>query len=418
MKPVTVLGVSLRWGEGDEEPVGRLATRDRKIYLELADPFLASGRVLSWFLRAPHKGVIQGPDAPFSGLHGLFDDSLPDGWGRLLIHRRAAASQINPMSLTPLDMLACMGEWAMGALVYRPETVEPVDTGAIDLDQIAAQSRQVLKGAPEALFPTLLRVGGSPGGARPKAVVCRNDRSGDLIHGALVAPEGWSHWLVKFRGKDDPADIGPIEQAYAEMARTAGLTLPATRLLPSGNPKTPAYFAAQRFDRVGSAGRLHLHSACGHLHADFRQPSLDYKTLMILTFQLTKDHRQVVEMFRRAVFNVFAHNRDDHGRQFAYLMDRTGAWSLAPAYDLTHADGPSGEHSTAIMGEGRAPGERHLRAMAAEFSIPLPDAVSIIDQVRSAVDRWRDFAGESGVGRTSQSRIGAVIAPRRARRKP
>lgn len=139
---------------------------------------------------------------------------------------------------------------------------------------------------------------------------------------------------------------------------------------------------------------------------------------MILTFQLTKDHRQVVEMFRRAVFNVFAHNRDDHGRQFAYLMDRTGAWSLAPAYDLTHADGPSGEHSTAIMGEGRAPGERHLRAMAAEFSIPLPDAVSIIDQVRSAVDRWRDFAGESGVGRTSQSRIGAVIAPRRARRKP
>lgn len=418
MKHVGVLAVSLRWGEGDEEPVGRLATRDGKIYVEFDDAFLASGRVLSWLLRTPRQGVLQGPDAPFSGLHGVFDDSLPDGWGRLLIHRRAAANKVNPLSLTPLDMLACMGEWAMGALVYRPETEAPVDTGAIDLDRIAAQSRQVLKGAPEALFPTLLRVGGSPGGARPKAVVCRDDRSGDLIHGALVAPEGWSHWLVKFRGKEDPADIGPIEQAYARMARAAGVTLPPTRLLPSGTPKTPAYFGAQRFDRVGPAGRLHLHSACGHLHADFRQPSLDYKTLMILTFHLTKDHRQVVEMFRRAAFNVFAHNRDDHGRQFAYLMDRTGGWSLAPAYDLTYADGPGGEHSTAIMGEGRTPGERHLRAMAAEFSIPPADATGIIDQVRGVVDRWRDFAEDSGVGRTSRARIGAVIAPRRIGRKP
>lgn len=418
MKHIGVLAVSLRWGEGDEEPVGRLATRDGKTYVEFDDAFLASGRVLSWFLRTPRHGVLQGPDAPFSGLHGVFDDSLPDGWGRLLIHRRAAASKVDPLSLTPLDMLACMGEWAMGALVYRPETEAPVDTGAIDLDRIAAQSRQVLKGAPEALFPTLLRVGGSPGGARPKAVVCRDDQSGDLIHGALVAPEGWSHWLVKFRGKEDPADIGPIEQAYARMARAAGVTLPPTRLLPSGTPKTSAYFGAQRFDRVGPAGRRHLHSACGHLHADFRQPSLDYKTLMILTFQLTKDHRQVVEMFRRAAFNVFAHNRDDHGRQFAYLMDRTGSWSLAPAYDLTYADGPGGEHSTAIMGEGRTPGERHLRAMAAEFSIPPADAIGIIDQVRGAVDRWRDFAEDSGVGRTSRARISAVIAPRRTGKKP
>ncbi|MCM8738569.1 HipA N-terminal domain-containing protein [Azospirillum sp. A1-3] len=181
MKHVGVLAVSLRWGEGDEEPVGRLASRNGKTYVEFDDAFLASGRVLSWFLRTPRPGVLQGPDAPFSGLHGVFDDSLPDGWGRLLIHRRAAASKINPLSLTPLDMLACIGEWAMGALVYRPETEEPVDTGAIDLDRIAAQSRQVLKGAPEALFPTLLRVGGSPGGARPKAVVCRDDQSGALM---------------------------------------------------------------------------------------------------------------------------------------------------------------------------------------------------------------------------------------------
>lgn len=222
-----------------------------------------------------------------------------------MIHRRAVASKINPLSLTPLDMLACMGEWAMGALVYRPETEEPVDTGAIDLDRIAAQSRQVLKGAPEALFPTLLRVGGSPGGARPKAVVCRDDPSGALIHGAHLSA-----------AERKPEDAGLLRSAVVRPCRS---------------------------------GRLHLHSACGHLHVDFQQPSLDYKTLMILTFQLTKDHRQVVEMFRRAAFNLFAHNRDDHGRQFAYLMDRTGNWSLAPAYDLAYADGPGSSTPTTPM---------------------------------------------------------------------
>ncbi len=122
MKHVNVLTVSLRWSAGDEEPVGRLAARDGRIYFELDDAFLASGRVLSWFFRNPRKGVLLGPETPFSGLHGVFDDSLPDGWGRLLIHRRAAAGRVDPLSLTPLDMLACMGEWTMGALVYRPQS--------------------------------------------------------------------------------------------------------------------------------------------------------------------------------------------------------------------------------------------------------------------------------------------------------
>lgn len=414
MKRVNLLKVSLRWDAGDEEPVGRLAARDGKIYLEFDDAFIDSGKLLSWFLKNPRKGVLTGPATPFAGLHGVFDDSLPDGWGRLLIHRRAASHKINPLTLTPLDMLACMGEWAMGALVYEPEVEEPAATGAIDLDTIAEQTRQVLRGAPEHLFPALLRVGGSPGGARPKAVVCRDDRSGDIAHGSLVAPEGWSHWLVKFRGKDDPADIGPIEQAYAGMARDAGLSMPPTRLFPSGSSRTPAYFGARRFDRVGTSGRVHLHSASGHIHADFREPSVDYKTLMTLTFQLTKDHRQVIELFRRATFNVFAHNRDDHGRQFSYLMDRAGSWTLSPAYDLTCSEGPGGEHSSAIMGEGRTPGERHLLALAEDFDIASAEARGIIERVRSAVERWRDFADEAGVGRTSRTRIGAMIAPRRA----
>lgn len=417
MRHAGLLKVSLRWGVGDEEPVGRLAMRDGKIHFEFDDAFIESGRPLSWALKTPRKGVITGPSAPFAGLHGVFDDSLPDGWGRLLIHRRAVSGGIDPLTLTPLDMLACMGEWAMGALVYEPEVEEPVKTGTINLDVIAERTRKVLKGAPDALFPELIRIGGSPGGARPKAVVCRDDRSGALMYGSPVAPDGWSHWLVKFRGKDDPADIGPIEHAYAEMARTAGIMVPSTALFPSGTSRTPAYFGAKRFDRVGESGRLHLHSASGHLHADFRLPSLDYKTLMALTFQLTRDHRQVVELFRRAAFNVFAHNRDDHGRQFAFLMDREGIWTLAPAYDLTFSEGPGGEHSSAVMGEGRAPGERHLLALAKAFGIAAEDARSIVGRVHDAVDRWREFADEAGVKRASRARIGDAIAPRHGGRR-
>lgn len=415
MRRATLLRVSLRWSADDEEPVGRLAVRDGTVYFEFDDAFVASERLLSWALKTPRRGVTAGPPQPFAGLFGVFDDSLPDGWGRLLIHRRAASLGIDPRTLSPLDMLACMGAWAMGALVYRPEAEEPAPSGAIDLDAVAEQTRQVLRGAPDRLFPELLRVGGSPGGARPKAVVCRDDGGGDLAYGAPEAPAGWSHWLVKFRGKDDPADIGPIEQAYAAMARDAGIDVPPSLLFPSGSPRTPGYFGARRFDRIGAAGRLHLHSAAGHLHADFRAPSLDYKTLMALTFQLTRDRRPVVELFRRAAFNVFAHNRDDHGRQFSFLMDRAGRWTLAPAYDLTFSDGPGGEHSSTIMGEGRAPGERQLLALAREFDIAPGEAGPILDQVRSAVGRWRQHAEDAGVGRASRTRIATVIAPRRSR---
>lgn len=416
MRRVNVLSVALRWDVGAEEPVGRLAERDGTVYFEFDEAFIASQRLLSWALKEPRRGVIAGPPVPFSGLHGVFDDSLPDGWGRLLIHRRANRLGIDPRTLSPLDMLACMGEWAMGALVYRPEIAEPASSGSIDLDAVAEQTRQVLRGAPDRLFPELLRIGGSPGGARPKAIVCRDERSGDLLHGTPTAPEGGTHWLVKFRGKDDPADIGPIEEAYALMAREAGLDLPPTALFPSGTGRAPAYFGARRFDRVGASGRLHLHSASGHIHADFRQPSLDYKSLMALTLQLTRDQRAVEELFRRAAFNVFAHNRDDHGRQFAFLMDRAGNWTLAPAYDLTFSDGPGGEHATTVMGEGRAPGEHHLLALAAEFGIAPGEANAVIGRVRSAVGRWRAFADATGVGRASRTRIGGVIAPRRARK--
>jgi len=409
---VTRLSVGLSWRAGEVRPVGTLAARDRRIYFAFDPGYLERPLPLSLSLGTPRAGLLQAPTPLFGGLHGVFDDSLPDGWGRLLIHRRAAARGLNPAGLTPLDLLAVVGHHAMGALVYEPADAEAVMARGVDLDAVAAASRAVLRGAPDDLFPELLRLGGSPGGARPKAVVLREAASGVLAHGAVTAEPGWTHWLVKFRGRDDPADIGPIEQAYAAMARAAGLTLPETTLLASGRRGAAPYFAAARFDRVGHDGRLHMHSACGQLHADFRAPSLDYRTLLALTLKLTGDQEQARQMLRRAAFNVLAHNRDDHSRQFAHLMDADGRWRLAPAFDLTFADGPGGEHATAVMGQGRAPGLPELLALAAELQLRAPDARALLDEVRAAVDQWRRFAAEAGVGRASTVRIAQVIAPR------
>ena len=400
-----------RWDEQTLMPVGRLATtaeRGRRIVFEFDPTYLAEPLPLSPLRLPVRPGVAIGPAQPFDGLFGVFDDSLPDGWGRLLLHRRARALGIDPAALTPLDMLACLGDWAMGALTYRPETPAETPVGGVDLAGIVESNRQVLEGAPDDLFPELLRLGGSPAGARPKALVCRALSDGRLMHGRTVAPPGWEHWLVKFRGRDDPPEIGLVEHGYALMASAAGLTVSESIVMPSG-AGGPGLFGTRRFDRVGGAGRLHLHSAPGLLHADFRSPSLDYLDLARLTLFLTKDHRAGVELFRRAVFNVLADNRDDHGKQFGYLMDRQGVWRFAPAYDLTPSDGPGGEHATAIAGEGRSPGREHMLKLAGVVGLAALEADRIIEQVRDAVSRWRGFAGDVGLGTGAAKRVAARL---------
>ena len=170
-------------------------------------------------------------------------------------------------------------------------------------------------------------------------------------------PEGYDGYLVKFPGRDDPADIAAIEYAYALMARAAGVIMPDVRLIEG--PDEARYFATRRFDREGDA-RLHVHSACGLLYSDFRLPALDYRELIRLARAVTRDRREAIAMYRLAVFNVLARNRDDHAKQFSFLMDRDGRWSLAPAYDLVFTDGPGGEHSTSVLGHGRDIGRETL----------------------------------------------------------
>ena len=379
---------------GTVQSVGRLALLDGRVYFEYDSAFLDSGLEISPFKLPMHPGVQTFDSLLFEGLPGVFNDSLPDSWGRLLLNRMTSLRGTSPREITPLDRLAHVGRGGPGALVYEPDSGDAAPGGDLDLDRLAAQTQDVLDGEAEEVLEELLTLNGSLGGARPKAMIGLDADRRVAIHGTNPLPEGFEPWLVKFPNRADGPGAGAIEYVYALMARDAGLDMSEVHLFPA--QEGAGYFATQRFDRRGGE-HLHMHSACGLLHSDFRLPSLDYKDLVLLTMALTRDVREVEKMFRLAVFNVLAHNRDDHSRNFSFLMDAQGDWVLSPAYDLTCAPGPGGEQCTLVMGEGRNPGIDHLVRLGQEAELPRPRIDEIIEQARAALSRWQERAGEHGV---------------------
>lgn len=401
-----VVAVALRWDAETQVPVGRLAMVNRRPVFEYDPACVARGIDLSPFTLPRQLGPWQSAEAIFEGLPGVLADSLPDGWGRLLLDRHARRHGVAPQTLTPLDRLAHVGDLGIGALVYEPQLPASDDGAALDLDRLAAASADVLANGGDDALDRLRRLGGSPHGARPKVLLWRHGADGRLAAAAPTDAALWQACLVKFASADDPADIGAIELAYNRMAAAAGVAVPASRLLPSGT--AAGYFCAQRFDREGSR-RIHTATASALLHADHRLPSLDYTSLCQLALRLCRDTRQLLAMFRLACFNVLAHNRDDHARQFTFLADRGGQWCLSPAYDLTFSYGPAGEHSTSVAGESRAPVWRHLLQVARAVGIGPSDAEGVFEQTRRAVADWPSLAAAAGVTEHSADRIGKAL---------
>lgn len=396
------LDVVFDWGDEVAQPVGRLAMRDHRALFEFAPSFIASGLQISPLRLSAKPGVHSG-EQRLEGLPGVFHDSLPDAWGRLLVDRRALSLGIRPAALTALDRLACVGDRGVGALCYRPAVEVEVDAAWLDLDALEREARQLVVGQAVDVLDTLFVAGGSPGGARPKLLVAWDPSTGEVQHGADVVPPGFAPLLVKFAAPTDPEDIGLIELAYSQMAAAAGVEMMPCRLLPS---KTgPGYFATERFDRP----RIHVHTLSGLLHTDHTVPNLDYDHLLRVTTSLTRDRRQVARALRLMVFNVLAHNRDDHGKQFSFLMSREGVWRLAPAYDLTCADGPGGQHTMTVGGEGRRPTRAHLLELARRAGVEAPQ--QIIDDVAAAIARWPEFARTCGVGARSTAWVSERLAP-------
>ena len=404
--PITLLKVSLDFTDA-QVSVGRLAAIGKKIYFEFDDRFLRSDLDISPFELPRQPGAQSTQLAPFDGLFGVFNDSLPDGWGRLLLDRRIQSLQIAPQLLTPLDRLAYVGKFGMGALVYEPSIDEPFQSSEyLDLDQLAQESQAVLEGTADTVFEKLLTLSGSSSGARPKVMIGYSPSLDRIVHGQQNLAGDYEHWLVKFRAQIDPIDAGPIEFAYAQMAAAAGVDVMPTQLFHSSDGF--AHFGTQRFDRVGNQ-RLHLHSLCGLLHSDHRIPSLDYAQVLTAIQQLTRDIQEVEKAFRVCCFNVFAHNRDDHSKNFSCLMSTSGLWKFAPAYDLTFSSGPNGEHCTSIMREGRKPGKTELTKLASKFGFKLPHINSMIDEVQTVVADWKKFASQAGVSKKMATAIGKVL---------
>ena len=391
--------------EGNTFDVGELVLSDQKIYFRYNADFLKAGLNLSP-IKLPFSGDILSADKqPFDGLFGVFNDSLPDGWGRLLLDRTLSAKEVDIAKITPLDRLAYVGSRGIGALVYRPEikpekTTDPVP----ELDIIAAEMNHILQGTSSEIIEELFILGGSSGGARPKIFAAYNPLTNDLIHGLDNIPEGYDEWIIKFPSSSDNREIANIEFAYHKMALFAGIEMSECRLFKGKSGQV--YFGTRRFDRVAGK-RLHTHTASGLMHDNFRMSTMDYGHLMDCAFRLEKHVKAYEKVFRLAAFNVYSHNRDDHSKNFSFLMNEQGEWQFAPAYDLTFSYSGYGFHSTMIAGESKNPGRKELMKLATHFG--LKNATFVIEEVQEAISQWGAIASEQGISKETRDTIQSAM---------
>jgi len=405
LAPGTPLAIGLLTDENaPAHSVGRLAMAGGLAQLEWSAEIIANGPSISPLRYPAEPGLHAARSRTFDGLHGFLSDCLPDAWGLLLLRRRVQRLGYRFEDLNAVDRLALVGAKGRGALVFEPETLLGEAVDSIDLDLLADEARHVLLGEETELDDLLARLGGGSGGARPKVHVAI-DANGSLYAGDELAIGGrekaGQEWIVKFAATNDPADIGPLEEAYARMARAAQIDMVETQLIPS---KTgPGHFATRRFDRPAPGKRLHMVSLGGALEASPHMPSVDYDGFLKATLAITHSMADVEQAFRRMVFNVLARNRDDHVRQHAYLMDDRGDWRLAPAFDLTFSNGPGGEHYMAVLGEGRAITLEHVEKLGKNHGIPAKRVTATIDDVRSALADWPSHARDTGVSVSTET---------------
>ena len=395
LAPGVALDIALAFAPDARVPVGQLAWAQQTAQLQWSNEIIDRQlRVEGGLLYPPERGLLAARSRAFDGLHGFLNDSLPEGWGRLVMSRRLAKLGVDIASLTPVEQLALVGEGGRGALVFQPATTPDAESATgIDLDELAEEAAQILSGEDGKLADILAKAAGGSGGARPKVHVGFGPND-EISVGGGELPADHTAWIVKFRANEDPIDIGPLEEAYATMAEAAGLKLAPHRLIEA--KKGPGYFATCRFDRPGPNRRMHMLSLAGAIESPLETP-YSYDKFLRATRAITRNAEDVERAFRRRVFNVLAHNRDDHVRQHAYLMDENGDWRLAPAYDLTYAAGPGGEHYLDIDGEGRRPARAHIDALAATHGIGAKDVAAMVEAVKDAVGDWGKFAKGAGV---------------------
>lgn len=356
-----------------ERKVGTLALyKEHLAAFEYDAEWLESGFPISPFSLPLEKRVFLPGIDPFDGLFGVFADSLPDGWGRFLTDRLMLQNHLNPAMVGNLNRLAIVGDSGMGALSYRPDIHWDTVPQVMELDRIAEECENLLKTEYTPDLDQLFQLGGSSGGARPK----------------ILTEINGEEWLIKFPSYGDEKDIGKQEYEYSLCAKECGIEMAETKLFPS--VRCAGYFGTKRFDRKADnkngRTKIHMISVSAVLETSHRIPNLDYHLLMKLTLEITKDFSDVLKLYRLMCFNVFAHNRDDHSKNFSYLYDELESrFKLAPAYDLTYSHSLGGEHATTVNGNGIRPEVSDLLAVAVQIGIREPQAKKIALEVQECV---------------------------------
>lgn len=306
---------------------------------------------------------------PFGGLFGVFFDSLPDAWGNLIADKFLISKGINPISIDRFDRLTLLGDDSFGALEYLPRSFDNDSKSAIkDFDSLYSEFQSIQGNEDQTTdLDYLFKIAGSSGGSRPKANITIDDEP----------------WILKFPASFDPNNIGIMEYEYNKVAEECGIKVPEYKLIQS--KLTNGFFATKRFDRINGKS-IHTVSAGGLLEADYTLPCVDYKQLMQLTGFLTNSHKEILQLYRLMCFNVFAHNNDDHVKNFSFICNDNGNWSLAPAYDLTFSNSYNGWHSTSVNGNGENPGIEDLVSIGKQFAISEKTSEDIANEIRETVN--------------------------------
>ena len=399
---------------------------------EYEPAFVASGREVAPLMMPLSAEIHSFPALPrrtFHGLPGLLADSLPDRFGNELIDAWLAGQGRRPGDFNAVERLCYVGTRGMGALEFVPATgpansSEPVSVAALVelateiLTRRAAQGGSLATPRRTRTLRHLLRVGTSAGGARAKALIAWNPDTDQVRSGQIAAGDGFGYWLLKFDGVagnrdrelDDPRDYGLIEHAYHRMAQAAGIRMTECRILQENGRN---HFMTRRFDRTGTGRKIHMQSLCGMAHYDFNQAgAYSYEQALRVVERLGLDRDAVEEQFRRMAFNILARNQDDHVKNIAFLMDRSGRWSLSPAFDVTYSYNPAGRWTGAhqLTLNGRRDGFEvgDFLACARTAAVKRSRALEILRHVQHAVSRWREFAEQAEVPGDTARRIASA----------
>jgi serine/threonine-protein kinase HipA len=361
----------------------------------------------------------------FKGLPGLLADVLPDNYGNQLINKWLAQQGRTQNSMNPVEMLCFVGTRGMGALEFEPSTLQAnKKTFAVEIDSLVDIAQKMLQKRngfvtnlqrdEEKAISEILKIGTSAGGARPKAVIAYNQKTGEVKSGQTNAPKGFEHWLIKLDGVSNvqlgnSKGYGRVEMAYYKMATACGIHMMPCKLLEENGR---AHFMTQRFDRQGGDVKHHIQTFCAMQHFDFNEiNSFSYEQLFQTMRELHLDYPSMEQLFRRMVFNVLARNCDDHTKNFAFRLQKDGQWELAPAYDICHAYKPGSEwvsqHILSINNKQKDIEKKDLLAIA--NTINCKKAKLIIDEVSTTVNNWNTFAKETGVSTKMSKEIGKTL---------